>query len=333
MIRCRVGDPSRVDPDNLRLVDVEGVEACRAVLGRVRDTRGMELVHLWFEHERWAGRDAEMLALGNAFRSGDRQLRVRSEMHFEPRELVRSRASEGLYWFEAYLPWVPEVGRADVRCVDTWGAVMELPDLVELSGLYYRGAVPNEWEGRADVVETFCNSAEIASPRFYPDAIVRVAKAADADAYAALTAEGFTAWGGQTLRVAGADPGTRRVWLESLGPVGVDALRAATALHAWSINVDEGHRYNQTECRIVQNWCNATGIVDSPSHYPDSWCVVIDASREAEIRARLDAGVYRAVSFHAWAYQIPTVYPAELVKAAVDPYGGRFDRTRDRQSR
>lgn len=340
-IRCRIGDPSTCDPAHQRLVATDD-PTILATVARVAGTRGSVLLDLWFDPEAWAGKNAEMLAYGEACRTGERAVRVAIERTIEPREIRRRRTDLGLYWFECYLPWIPVPGKADIAAVDTWGAVMELSDLVDLAHQALSGVVPTEWASAVEVVESFVNTAEIASRRFYPEAhVVVVQLGADADVRRAFGEAQFVRWGGRVARVVHYAPDVQRVWLDVTPPEFAADSRAWTwnglswahELVVTSVPVDQRHNLVATKARVVQSWMNLDGYVDSPTHYPNSWSLVIDASLDPEIKSKLDAGIYRAVSFHATMYQIPTVYPAEVVQVALDPYGGRFDQSRDAQSR
>jgi hypothetical protein len=315
----------------------------QAVLARLPNTRSSALVALEFDPETWADREADVFKVAADFATGERTIEVEVNRELGTRRIVRSRADLGLYWFECYLPWIPEAGRADIAAIDTWGAVMELPDLIELAHQAIRVRVPEPWAGAGlEAVEHLVNSPEIASPLLYPNAqIVVVQLGTDEDLNSTFRDSALVQWGERPARVVHFDAGRNLAWLDitpTAQPADSFAWRHngfewAHAAVTMSISVDQRHDQITTGARIVQSWMNLDGIVASPTHYPNAWNVVVDASGDPAVKGRLDSGEFRAVSFHARGYEVPTVYPAELVAGAIDPYGGRFDASRDNVSR
>lgn len=316
----------------------------RAIVAKMPGTRGSVLVALEADRAKWAGRDAELLALAKSYQTGDALVRIPTDRKMGMRELKRANTALGLYWFECYLPWIPVEGRADVAAIDSWGAVMELGDLADLAHQAIVADVAPEFsETPARVVQSFVNSAEIASPRFYRGAhVVGVHCAADPQLVQLFTRSHFVRWNGAPARVVSVAESFGGLAYLDVTPVDAPAATGAWARHDFSgahgivresVSIDQNHDEVPTKVRMVQSWLNLTGVVDSPTHYPNAWNIVLDASGDPPIKARLDRGEYRAVSFHATGWEVPTVYPAELVQAAIDPYGGAFDRTRDAISR
>lgn len=339
---ARIGDGLE-RAERTRTVPTED-DTVRAIVAKMPGTRGSVLVALEADREAWAGRDAELLALAKSYQTGERVVRIPTDRRMALRELKKANTALGIYWFECYLPWIPVAGSADVAAIDSWGAVMELPDLVDLAHQAIVADVAAEFgETPARVVQSFVNSAEVASPRFYPGAhVVGVSCANDPQLVQLFQRSHFVAWNGAPARVVHVVESFGGLAYLDVTPVDAPAGSGAWARHDFTgphgvvreaVPIDQNHDEIPTKARMMQSWINFRGVVDSPTHYPNAWNVVLDASQDPEIKARLDRGEYRAVSFHATGWEVPTVYPAELVEAAIDPYGGAYDRTRDAISR